>query len=130
MIIKRVFGIALILIGGFLAYGLVGAFSRILHGEKTIATIVNIEKVTDKYKKFDKPSYSYYPILRFIYKNKTMQLMDRSRSGTKKEINSKIEIYYSEKDGISRGFTAFELILSIISLAFISAGLVALFKSK
>jgi hypothetical protein len=59
-----------------------------------------------------------------------MQLKDKSRSSTKKEVNSKIEIYYSEKYGISRGFTAFEIILSIISLTSISAGLIALFKSK
>ncbi|MDR6545764.1 hypothetical protein J2810_001812 [Chryseobacterium rhizosphaerae] len=130
MMIIRVFGIALILIGGFLAYGVAGSFSRMLHGEKIIATIVDIEKVTDKYKKFDKPSYSYYPILKFIYKNRTMQLTDKSHNSTEKEVKTKIKIYYSEKYGISRGFSAIEIVFSIISLAFIFFGIIALFKSK
>jgi hypothetical protein len=59
--IIRVFAIAFILIGVFLAYGVIGVFSRMVHGEKATATIVAIDKIEDKYKKFDQPSYSYYP---------------------------------------------------------------------
>ncbi|KFC18423.1 hypothetical protein [Epilithonimonas lactis] len=128
--IIRIFAVALILIGGFLAYGIIGSLSRIFQGEKTVALVVGLDRIENKYKKFDKPSYTTYPILRFNYKNRTVQLTDKNNSGTEKEINNKINIYYSEKYGISRGFTAFQLVLSIISLTFLFFGIVILLKQK
>ena len=127
MIIKT-FAVALILIGAFIAYGIVGSLSRIAYGQKTLATIVAIEKIEEKYKKFDKPSYSSYPVLRFSYKNLTLQLTDKSQSSTEKEVNNKIDIYYSEKYGVSRGFTAFQVVFSVISFTFIFFGFVILAK--
>lgn len=119
----KVFGIVLIIIGSFIVYSISGTFLSVVSGTKLKATIVAVEKV--KNKRF---TYLYYPIFQFNYKNKILHHVSKSHSIDLKEIGSEIYIYYSEKYGISRGFTAFEIIFSVIGISFIFFGLIALFK--
>ncbi|KEY18991.1 hypothetical protein [Kaistella antarctica] len=128
--IVKIFGIILILLGGFLAFGMIGSLLRIMSGTKTKAKIVAIEKVNNNYEKFGSSTYSNYPILQFDYKNTTIKKVDKSVGSNPEDLNTYIYIYYSEKYGISRDFSAVEVVFSIISLAFIFFGFVALFKSN
>lgn len=120
----------LILIGGFIAYGIIGHLSRIANSDRVVASIVAIKRIEKNYKKFDKPSYTDYPVLRFRYQNKMLQVMDKSQSATDSEVNSKINIYYSEKYGVTRGFTAFHWVFSVISVTFLFFGIVVFLKRK
>ena len=74
--------------------------------------------------------YIYYPVSEFTYKNKLRKITDKSSDVDKDTTNVLLNIYYSEKYGISRGFSAVHIVFSIIALAFIFFGFVALFKSK
>lgn len=121
----RIFGIIMIVLGGFLAYGVIGRSLPIVFGTKIKATINTVEQVKDK-----RFTHVYYPVIEFTYKNKFRKITDKSSDVDKDTTNVQLNIYYSEKYGISRGFSAVHVVFSIISLAFISAGLVALFKSK
>ncbi|WP_333852047.1 hypothetical protein [Epilithonimonas sp.] len=128
--IKNIFAVILILIGGFLAYGIIGHLLRIFNSDKIAASIVSVNKIENNYKKFDTPSYTNYPVLRFPYKNKILQITDKNQSATENEINNKVNIYYSEKYGITRGFTAFHWTFCIISFTFLFFGVVILSNRK
>lgn len=122
MTIIRTFGIILILLGGFLAYGIIRSYKLILFGTKTEATIVAVERVHDK-----RFTYLYYPVFQFHYSNKTIRIVDQSSDIDKNSIGLKKSIYYHKDYGISRGFTSTLIVFSFISISFILFGLVALF---
>jgi len=125
MTVIRSFGIILVLLGGFLIYRVIGSSLPIIFGQKIKATIVAIERV--KNKRF---TYLYYPIFQFPYHNKIIKVVDKSSDVEKKSLNEQQVIFYHEKYGISRGFSAAMLVFSLISLSFISFGIVALFKKS
>ena len=121
----RIFGIIMILLGCFLTYGVIGSSLPIVYGTKLKAKITTVEQV--KNKRF---TYVYYPVIEFTYKNKLRKITDKSSDVDKDKRNVLLTIYYSEKYGISRGFSAVHVVFSIISVVFIFFGFVALFKSK
>ncbi|WP_426475900.1 hypothetical protein [Chryseobacterium balustinum] len=123
--IIRIFGVIILLLGGFLAYGIISRSLPIVFGTKIKATINTVEQV--KSKRF---TYVYYPVIEFTYKNKLRKITDKSSDVDKNTTNVQLYIYYSEKYGISRGFSTIEVVFSVISLAFIFFGIIALFKSK
>ncbi|MBQ0151643.1 MAG: hypothetical protein KBS61_01960, partial [Chryseobacterium sp.] len=61
---------------------------------------------------------------------KLRKITDKSSDVDKNTTNVRLYIYYSEKYGISRGFSAIEVVFSIMALAFISFGIIALCKKK
>ena len=96
-----------------------------IYGTKVKAKVIGTDSV--KSKRF---TYLYYPVIEFTYKNKVRKITDKSSDVDKDTPNVELNIYYSEKYGISRGFSAVNVIFSIIALAFTFFGIVALFKSK
>lgn len=123
MIVIRVFGFFILLLGGFIAYGVIGSSLPILFGERTEATIITVEKVKDK-----RFTYLYYPVIQFSHNSKLLKITDKSSDISKDKVNTKLYIYYSEKYGISRGFSAIEVVFSIMSIGFIFGGSLMLFK--
>ncbi|AZI24433.1 hypothetical protein EA772_03365 [Pedobacter sp. G11] len=125
MAIIRTFGIILILLGGFLAYGMIGSALPMIFGVKTEATIVATKRVDDK-----RFTYVYYPVFKFIYKNKTVEVVDDSGDVMKNSVGLKKLIYYDENYGISRGFTSSFIIFSFMSASFLSFGLISLLSKE
>ena len=125
MAVIRIFGISLILIGGFLAYGLMGSYQPIVFGTKTEATIVAVERTNNK-----RFTYLYYPIFQFPYKNRTVKVVDKSGDVLENSVGLKEFIYYNENYGISRGFTSVVIIFSFICISFLLFGLVALVHKR
>ncbi len=125
MTIIRTFGIILILLGGFLAYGIIGSYKPILFGTKTEAKIVAVKRVHNK-----RFIYVYYPVFQFHYSNKTIRIVDQSSDIDKNSIGLKKSIYYHKDYGISRGFTSTLIVFFFISISFILFGLVALFSKR
>lgn len=122
MAVIKVFGVSLILLGFFLAYGLIGSYRPILFGTKTEATIVAVERVNNK-----RFTYVYYPVFQFKHKNKTVKAVDRSRDIEENSVGIKEYIFYNENYGISRGLASTTIVFSCISACFILFGFVALF---
>jgi len=122
MVIIRIFGISLILMGVFLAYGLKGTYLAILFGTKTEATIVAVEQVNNK-----RFTYVYYPVFQFTHLKKTIKAADRSRDIDKNSVGIKEFIFYSEKYGVSRRIAPTTIVFSFISVCFIFFGFVSLF---
>lgn len=120
MIIK-IFGIIMIFLGCFLTYGVIGWFLPIVYGTKLKATIITVEQV--KSKRF---IYVYYPVIEFTYKDKLLRITDKSSDVDKATTNVQLNIYYSEKYGISRGFSAVHIVFSIMVFAFIFFGIISL----
>jgi len=125
MAIIRTFGIILILLGGFLAYGMIGSALPMIFGVKTEATIVATKRVADK-----RFTYVYYPVFKFIYKNKTVEVVDDSGDVMENSVGLKKLIYYDENYGISRGFTSSFIIFSFISFSFLFFGLISLLSKE
>lgn len=125
MIVIRVFGFFILLLGGFIAYGVIGSSLPILFGERTKATIITAEKV--KNKRF---TYLYYPVIQFTHNNKLLKITDKSSDISKDKVNTQLYNYYSEKYGISRGFSAIEVVFSIMSIGFIFGGTIMVFSKK
>ncbi|SFE85938.1 hypothetical protein SAMN05518672_11171 [Chitinophaga sp. CF118] len=122
----RIFGIILILLGGFLAYNLYESSLPVLYGTKVKAEIVNVESIKSR-----KLGYLDYPVFQFEYKNKTVKITDKSRDIEKKYMNTYSYIYYNEEYGLHRGFTAIEFTFSFIAIALIFFGLITLkYKNK
>lgn len=122
MAVIRILGISLILIGGFLAYGLTGSYKPIIFGAKTEATIVATERFDNK-----RFTYVYYPVFQFLHHNKTIKVLDKSSDVKENSVGLKALIYYDENYGMSRGFTSTTIIFSFISISFLFFGLVAIF---
>lgn len=125
MIVIRVFGFFILLLGGFIAYGVIGSSLPILFGERAKATIITVEKVKDK-----RFTYLYYPVIQFTHNNKLLKITDKSSDISTDKVNTKLYIYYSEKYGISRGFSAVEIVFSIMSIGFIFGGAIMVFSKK
>lgn len=125
MAVIRIFGISLILIGGFLFYGLINSYKPIIFGTKTEATIVAVERVHNK-----RFTFLYYPVFQFHYSSKTIRVVDQSSDIDKNSVGLKEFIYYDENYGISRGFRSTTIIFSFISISFLFFGLVALFYKR
>lgn len=125
MSVTKFFGIILLTIGVYLMFNLYKSSLPMIYGSKVKAKVIGTESV--KSKRF---TYLYYPVIEFIYKNKVRKITDKSSDIDKNTPNVELNIYYSEKYGISRGFSAVNVIFSIIALAFIFFGFVVLFKSK
>ncbi|TCD12607.1 hypothetical protein EZ449_00750 [Pedobacter frigidisoli] len=121
MAVIRIFGISLVLMGGFLAYGLLGSYRPILFGTKREATIVAVKRFDNK-----RFTYVYYPVFQFAHQNKTIRIIDKSGDVKEDSVGLKAFIYYDENYGISRGFTSVIIIFSIISISCLFFGLVAL----
>ncbi|RZL34548.1 MAG: hypothetical protein EOO96_09410, partial [Pedobacter sp.] len=98
MALIKVFGVSLILLGFFLAYGLISSYRPLLFGTKTEATIVAVKRVNNK-----RFTYVYYPIFQFKHKNKMVKVVDRSRDIEENSVGIKEFIFYSANYGISRG---------------------------
>lgn len=131
----KIFGAILIVLGLFFIYGIFKASLPLVFGQKVKAKIVGIEK--EKWRKHtqtDYPSYVYYPILEFEYKNKTIKLTNNFQHDFEESFiksNTEMTIYYSEKYGASNGFGAVEIIFLIIGIVFSFFGVVCFFlKAK
>lgn len=51
MVAIRIFGFFMLLLGGFINYGVIGSSLPIVFGPKTKATIIKVQQVEAKYKK-------------------------------------------------------------------------------
>jgi len=121
MIIIRTFGVILLLLGLFLAYGLSKDSRLMLFGSKIKADVIGIDSV--KNKRF---GYLHYPILQFNYKQKQVRLVKDLSSINPKKVPAQMEIYYEEGIGISDGFTDRYAIFSIMSIIMIIFGIIAI----
>ncbi|QIH32613.1 hypothetical protein [Sphingobacterium sp. DR205] len=121
MIIIRTFGVILLLLGLFLAYGLSKDSRLMLFGSKIKADVIGIDSV--KNKRF---GYVHYPILQFNYKQKQVRLVKDLSSIDPKKVPAYMEIYYEEDIGISDGFTVVYAVFSIISIIMIIFGIIAI----
>ena len=121
MIIIRTFGVILLLLGLFLAYGLSKDSRLMLFGSKIKADVIGINSV--KNKRF---GYVHYPILQFNYKQKQVRLVKDLSSINPKKVPTHMDVYYEEDIGISDGFTVVYVIFSIISIIMIIFGIIAI----
>lgn len=121
MIIIRTFGVILLFLGLFLAYGLSKDSRLMLFGSKIKADVIGIDSV--KNKRF---GYVHYPILQFNYKQKQVRLVKDLSSIDPKKVPAHMEIYYDEDIGISDGFTVVYGVFSIISIIMIIFGIIAI----
>ncbi|MGE8290976.1 MAG: hypothetical protein ACN6ON_04835 [Sphingobacterium sp.] len=121
MIIIRTFGVILLLLGLFLAYGLSKDSRLMLFGSKIKADVIGIDSV--KHKRF---GYLHYPVLQFNYKQKQVRLVNDLSSINPQKVPAHMEIYYKEGIGISNGFTVIYAVFSIISIIMIIFGIIAL----
>lgn len=121
MIIKKVFGVILLFVGLFLAFGLVKDSRLMLFGSKIKADVIGIDSV--KNKRF---GYVHYPILQFNYKQQQVRLVKDLRSVEPKNVPNHMEIYYVEGIGISDGFTVTYAIFFIISAIMITFGIIVI----
>ncbi|GAA4172705.1 hypothetical protein [Sphingobacterium ginsenosidimutans] len=121
MIIIIAFGVILLLLGLFLAYGLSKDSKLMLFGSKIKADVIGIDSV--KSKRF---GYVHYPILQFKYKQKQVRLVNDLSSINPQEVPAHMEIYYKEGIGISDGFTVIYAVFSTISIVMIIFGIITL----
>ncbi|MDR6525516.1 hypothetical protein J2787_000886 [Chryseobacterium rhizosphaerae] len=128
--IFKIFGAIMVIIGLFIGFLVYQAILPIVFGTKTKATIIAVQQVEAKYKKNGRKIIYDLPVFQFDYLNKRITVRDHNSVTDINVVNTQLYIYYSEKYGISRGFSAIEIVFSIISLAFIFFGIIALFKSK
>lgn len=118
----KIFGICLILLGGFLIYSIFGTVFYVISGNKIQAKIVAVEKV--KSKRF---TYLYYPIFEFSYENRIVRQVDRSESIDLKEIGTNTYIYYNKDYQIIK-LTTPKIIFSVIGICSVFFGIVSLFS--
>ena len=121
MIIKKTFGVILLLLGLFLAFGLSKDSRLMLFGTKIKADVIGIDSV--KNKRF---GYVHYPVLQFNYKQQQFRLVNDFRSIDPKNVPAHMDIYYAEGIGISDGFTVIYVIFSIISIIIIIFGIIVI----
>ncbi|WP_343561263.1 hypothetical protein [Sphingobacterium sp.] len=121
MIIKNTFGVILLLLGLFLAYGLSKDSRLMLFGSKIKADVIGIDSV--KSKRF---GYVHYPILQFRYKQKQVRLLNDLSSINPQKVPAHMEIYYEEGIGISDGFTTVYAVFSIVSIIMIIFGIIVI----
>lgn len=116
--------------GLFVGFFVYQAILPIVFGTKTKATIIAVQQTEAKYKKNGRKIIYDFPVFQFDYLNKTITVRDHNSVTDINVVHTQLYIYYSEKYGISRGFSAIEVVFSIISLAFIFFGIIVFFKSK
>jgi len=121
MIIKKTFGVILLLLGLFLAFGLLKDSRLMLFGSKIRADVIGLDSV--KNKRF---GYVHYPILQFNYKQQQVRLVKDLRSVDPQNVPTHMEIYYAEDIGVSDGFTITYAIFSIISIIMIIFGIIVI----
>lgn len=130
MVGYKIFGAIMVIMGLFIGYLSYQAILPIVFGTKAKATIIAVQHVEAKYKKNGRKIVYDLPVFQFNYHNKAINVRDKNSVTDTNVVNTQLQIYYSEKYGISRGFSAVEIVFSIISLAFIFFGLIALFRSE
>ena len=94
MIIKKTFGVILLLLGLLLAFGLLKDSRLMLFGSKINADVIGIESV--KNKRF---GYVHYPILQFNYKQQQVRLVKELKSVDPQNVPAHMEIYDAEGIG-------------------------------
>lgn len=128
----RVFGVILILLGGYITYGVIGSCLPIMFGDQVKAKIIRMDSEKLKKHKPNSPIV-YYPVLQFEYQNETITLTNNFQHDFKKnfiDTHREMTIYYSKNHGVSNGFTVVEGVFLFMGFSFLFFGLIALFKSK
>ena len=128
--IKRIFGITMIVAGLFVCLLSYHAIIPVVFGTKIKATIIAVERVEAKYKKNGEKKYSDRPVFQFNYLGETVTVRDNNSVNDTDTINSQSHIYYSEKYGLSRGFSVVEVVLLTMTFGLLFAGVAALFNAN